>query len=141
LDSLFVSEFFGPVPKGAGSKKFRNKKGIQMLQSFRTYQLAKSFYNACQGLHLKAPMRDQFERAVLSVVLNLAEGSGKPTINDRRKFYSIALGSLRETQAILDLLSEAELYKQSDQLGASLYRLIQSPVAGPDTRLPVCLIP
>ena len=72
-------------------------------------------------------LRDQFERASLSIVLNLAEGSGKPTTKDRRKFYAIAMGSLRETQALLKILSwQAEL-KASDQLGAYLYKLIKNP--------------
>ena len=98
-----------------------------MLANFRTYQLAKIFHKQCQALRLKAPYKDQFDRALLSIVLNLAEGVGKPTRNDRRRFYSIALGSLREVQAILDLLSYADYYKAADVLGASIYRLTQNP--------------
>ena len=72
-------------------------------------------------------MKDQFERALLSIVLNLAEGSGKLTRKDRRRFYSIALGSLREVQALLDLTQCHKQLKDSDPLAASLYRLIQNP--------------
>lgn len=48
-------------------------------------------------------MKDQMDRASLWVVLNLAEGAAKPTIKDRKKFFYIAMGSLRETQAILEI--------------------------------------
>ncbi len=98
-----------------------------MIQNFRTYELAKKFYTDCQGLALRDPIKNQFDRAVLSIVLNLAEGVAKPTAKDRRKFYSISLGSLREVQAILDLTGNTQVLKASDALAASLYRLIQNP--------------
>ena len=98
-----------------------------MLSNFRTYQLAKEFYSICQNLRFKSPLKDQFERAALSIVLNLAEGSAKPTQADRKRFYSIAMGSLRETQAILDLCGRVEELKLLDCVAASLFRLIQNP--------------
>jgi four helix bundle protein len=98
-----------------------------MLKTFRTYQLAQIFYRDCQRLSFKLPLKDQFERAVLSIVLNLAEGSGKLTQKDRRKFYSIALGSLREVHALIQLAGYDHLDQQIDRLGAHLYRLIQNP--------------
>ncbi len=70
-----------------------------MLQNFRTYQKAKDLYLSCQDLKLKNPIKDQFNRALLSRVLNLAEGSGKPQQN---------------------------LYKRADEVGAMTYRLMQS---------------
>ena len=96
------------------------------MKKFRTYQLAISFYRNSNHLKLKQPIRDQFHRAVLSIVLNLAEGSAKPTAKDRRKFYRISLGSLREVQAILELIENHQLIKQADQLGALLYKLCQN---------------
>ncbi|MBI3534569.1 MAG: four helix bundle protein [Deltaproteobacteria bacterium] len=44
---------------------------------------------------------------MLSIPLNLAEGSAKPTSPDRRKFYFIALGSLREVQTLLALFGRS----------------------------------
>ena len=93
------------------------------MKNFRSYQLAMEFYRESQKIRLKGPMKDQFERAVLSIPLNLAEGSAKPTAKDRRKFYRIALGSLREVQCILDLSGEKELFAKADILAAHLYRL------------------
>ena len=68
----------------------------------------------------------QFHRASLSIVLNLAEGSAKPTAKDRRKFYRIGLGSLREVQAILDIIGHIQLIKEADKLGAFLYKLCKN---------------
>ena len=96
------------------------------MQKFKTYQLAKQFYHKSNNLKLREPIRNQFQRASLSIVLNLAEGSAKPTAKDRRKFYRIAFGSLREVQAILDIINHVELIKAADILGAYLYKLCQN---------------
>ena len=49
-------------------------------------------------------LRDQLERASLSIVLNIAEGSGRCTPPERRRHFIIALGSVYECAAILDVL-------------------------------------
>src|SRR5687767_1566186 len=98
-----------------------------MLKNFRTYQMAKELYHECHQLRLKGGMKDQFDRALLSIVLNLGEGSGKPTRKDRRKFYAIALGSNREVQTILDLVHDKARLEKADALGGMIYRLMQNP--------------
>ena len=65
------------------------------MQKFKTYQLAINFYRNSNKLSLREPLRNQFHRASLSIVLNLAEGSAKPTAKDRRKFYRIGLRFFR----------------------------------------------
>ena len=97
------------------------------MKNFRTYQLAKSFYLNCLRLKMRAYCKSQYERAMLSIVLNIAEGSGKPTSKDRRRFYSIAFGSLREVQALLDIHCYNTALEMSDHLAATLYKLIQNP--------------
>ncbi|MEK6580698.1 MAG: four helix bundle protein [Bdellovibrionota bacterium] len=94
-----------------------------MLQNFRTYQLALNYYHACKKVHLPNHLKDQLMRASSSIALNLAEGSAEPTHKDRMKFYRIALGSLRETQAIISLEQLHILKPNADHLGASLYKL------------------
>jgi len=73
-------------------------------------------------------LRDQYCRAASSVVLNLAEGNGRITKGDKGRFYRIALGSLRECQAVLTIsdLEGSESWNVADKLGAHIYRLIQS---------------
>ena len=39
----------------------------------------------------------------MSVPLNIAEGSGKPTAPDRVRFYAIARGSAMECAALVDV--------------------------------------
>ncbi len=99
------------------------------MKNFRTYQLAKNLVIQSKYLKLRNPLKDQLERAVLSIFLNIAEGTGKSG-KDRKRFYEIAMGSLRETKACLDLVENNELIKLADQLGASLFCLIRNP--GPE---------
>jgi four helix bundle protein len=49
-------------------------------------------------------LRDQLERASLSVVCNIAEGAGRRSRKDKRRMYTIARGSATETAAIVDVL-------------------------------------
>ena len=78
-------------------------------------------------LKLPRELREQLARAASSIALNLAEGRGKPTRADQLRFFHIALGSLRECQAILVLgeLTTSAAFEMLDMLGAHLYRLIQ----------------
>jgi len=99
-----------------------------MLQNFRTFKISVQFYQEAQKIKLPHHLRDQMDRASSSISLNLAEGYGKSTHKDQRKFFHIAMGSLREVQAILILvgLDGAQIYSMANHLGACLYRLIKS---------------
>ena len=94
-----------------------------MLAKFETYQLSLELYQSVKLVLLPAHLRDQITRAAASICLNLAEGSAKPSMNEKKRFYSIAFGSCRETQALLEIVNEKELHKLSDRIGACLYRL------------------
>src|SRR5262245_48971370 len=48
-----------------------------------------------------AELRDQLDRASMSIVLNIAEGAGRRSTPDRGRFFAIARGSATECAAIL----------------------------------------
>ncbi len=71
----------------------------------------------------------QVIRAAFSVVLNIAEGSGKISDKDMNRFFNISLGSLNETLAAADILyfnnfiSKQEfewIYKKIDSISCQL---------------------
>jgi four helix bundle protein len=101
------------------------RRDFSMLTQFRTYQLAIQFHHVCRLVKMPGYPKTQLLRASSSFALNLAEGSGKSTARDQLRFYFIALGSLRECQAALDLapVRFPSLVAQADHLGASLYKL------------------
>ena len=59
-------------------------------------------------------LRDQFESASLSIVLNLAEGCGRVSRRQRRYHFGVARGSATECAAIADVLRLRRLSPPSD---------------------------
>ena len=96
-----------------------------MLEKFDAFQMAKKYYWRCKELKVHRTLQDQLLRASSSIALNLAEGSGKRIPDDQKRFYSIALGSLRECDAIIQLeqIEDPLLSSLGNQLGAMLYTL------------------
>ncbi len=95
-----------------------------MLARFIAYQLSLELYRSCEKIVVPRHLKDQLSRASLSICLNLAEGSGKPSWKEKRRFYSIALGSMREVQSLLDIINRPDERKLSDQIGGMIYRLV-----------------
>ena len=54
-------------------------------------------------------VRDQLERAALSVVLNVAEGAGRHSRRQKRYHYGVARGSAAECVAVADVLDRGAL--------------------------------
>jgi four helix bundle protein len=75
-----------------------------------------------------AALARQGTNAATSVLLNLAEGNGRDG-GDRLHHFRIALGSLREVGAVLDIaaahgwLAETPLARERDRLGGMIYGL------------------
>jgi len=53
-------------------------------------------------------LRDQLNRASLSISANIAEGNGRFTKNDRKHFFIIARGSVQECVPLLELSARRE---------------------------------
>jgi four helix bundle protein len=74
-----------------------------------------------------AELRDQLDRASISIVLNIAEGCGRRSPADKGRFYSMARGSATECAAILDLLGARGLVADRPRARARslLVRVVQ----------------
>ena len=82
------------------------------------YQLALDFLvlasEIIEGLPRgRSYLSDQFGRASLSIVLNLAEGAGKQSTPDKRRYYLTAGGSATESAALLDVCCRLKLLEES----------------------------
>lgn len=63
----------------------------------------------------KAVLRDQLERASLSIVANIAEGVGVRTFKERNRHLGIARGSAMECGALLDACGLRRLCSSEQQ--------------------------
>jgi four helix bundle protein len=61
-------------------------------------------YRFCETLKGHRNAKDQLLRASQAIPLNIAEGNGKATDGDRRRYFEIARGSALECGAIQDVL-------------------------------------
>jgi four helix bundle protein len=58
-------------------------------------------------------IQDQFKRASLSALLNLAEGTGRMTSPDKKKFYITSRSSVFECVAILQIMYDISIIEKS----------------------------
>ena len=82
------------------------------------YQVALEFLVFANDVIERLPrgrshLADQFTRASTSIVLNLAEGAGKHSKPDKRRFYLIARGSATESAALLDVCLRLRLLDEA----------------------------
>jgi four helix bundle protein len=61
----------------------------------------------------RSHLSDQLTRASTSIVLNLAEGAGKHSKPDKRRFYLTARGSATESAALLDVFMRLKLLDEA----------------------------
>ncbi len=62
----------------------------------------------------KIKVHDQFDRTSTSIVLNIAEGNGKYSSKDRRRYFDISRGSALESAACLDVMVSKKILKVED---------------------------
>jgi four helix bundle protein len=91
-------------------------------------------YRLCERLKAHRNAKDQLLRASQAIPLNIAEGNGKATDGDRRRYFEIARGSALECAAVQDVLEicgalteseNADAKKTLDRIVAMLTKLGQ----------------
>lgn len=110
------------------------------FEKLKVYQMALSYYKLGRKVRFSSGNEDgvlakQFLRAALSVSLNIAEGAGKTSSLDKRRYYTISRGSMFECVAIMNVLIEAkildrdlhrEMYDLADQVSRMLTTMIKN---------------
>jgi four helix bundle protein len=109
------------------------------FQKLEVYKKAKTFHtDATELITTIKPnktVKDQLSRASFSIVLNIAEGSGRFSKPDRRNFFVIARGSVFECVAILDVLHDLKsidepnfhsFLKKADELSRILFAMVKN---------------
>ena len=80
-------------------------------------------------------LRDQLRRASISMVINIAEGSGKFSKPDKRNFYTISRGSVYECVSLCRIITDenqmstnqfSDFYKKFETISKMLLGLISS---------------
>ena len=99
------------------------------------YNDAKELFSLIIKIVNKLPKQYRFDlgsqiiRSAFSILLNIAEGSGKTSDKELNRFIDIALGSIYETLAGLDVfkyngfITEEEFIKLADKLSSISNRL------------------
>jgi four helix bundle protein len=57
---------------------------------------------------------EQWKRASLSILLNLVEGTGRMTDQDKKHYFTIARGSVYESVAILGVLKDLQVITENN---------------------------
>jgi four helix bundle protein len=75
-------------------------------------------YQYCDKLKGHRNAKDQLLRASQALPLNIAEGNGKATNGDRRRFFEIARGSALECGAVQDVLQVCGAMSEEENIQA-----------------------
>ena len=113
---------------------------IQNFKDLQIYQRSKELVLEIYKMTDKYPNDEkynvisQLRRSVLSIPLNIAEGYGRMTREEFKRFLKISLGSSNEVEALLDISKELkyitekeyqEISKKNDEIGKMIYSAIQ----------------
>ena len=109
------------------------------FQKLEVCNKAKNFNSAVKKLlqsndTISLTYKSQLQRAAFSIMLNIAEGSGRFTNRDKKNFFVIARGSAFECAAIFDFWKDEniisqdqcfKLFSDCEELSKMLYGLIR----------------
>jgi four helix bundle protein len=107
LDQVTVASATVTVSAESGALSAVGQEPQLDANRLHVYHVALELHCLCSTLAatLNRIVKDQLERASLSVVLNVAEAGGRRSRRDKARFYAIARGSATETAALLDVLA------------------------------------
>jgi four helix bundle protein len=125
-----MPDAFAPDPAQPSTAPLFAGAALLDAEKLDCYRIALEFQAIAAELVPKrgcAELRDQLDRASISIVLNIAEGCGRRSPADKGRFYSMARGSATECAAILDLLGARRLVddRMRNQARALLVRIVQ----------------
>lgn len=123
-------------------KELRIKEG--KLQSFRdlvawqkAHRLVLATYKVTQGFSKEElyGLTSQMRRAVISIVSNIAEGFSRASYREKSQFYSVALGSVVELQAQLEIAKDLgylslQTYEELIDQSIEVHKLINGLIKG-----------
>ncbi len=102
----------------------------------KTKELNKEILNFLKiNKQIDSYLRDQLRRASISMVINIAEGSGKFSKADKKNFYTIARGSVYECTSLFEIIIEEnqinkekfqDFYQKLETISKLLLGLINS---------------
>ena len=114
-----------------------------MIKSFKdleVYKRSKELVKETYKITDRYPEKEkynvvsQLRRSILSIPLNIAEGYGRQSKEDFKRFLRISLGSSNEVEVLLEVskelkyISENEytvLSKENEEIGKMIYNMIQ----------------
>jgi four helix bundle protein len=109
------------------------------FEKLTVYSKAKNFNQKVHAFLLSTELdrttKGQLRRASFSIMLNIAEGSGRSTKPDKRNFFVISRGSTFECVAIFDYLKDigslsnetfTDFYTDLDELSRMLFAMIKN---------------
>ena len=70
----------------------------------KSLTLSAEVYEFLKMVNIDKILKNQLQRAITSITLNIAEGSGRFTRKDKKNFYINARGSILECVAIFQIL-------------------------------------
>jgi four helix bundle protein len=115
------------------------------FQQWKVYKESKILFKLILDIYKKLPndikfsVGQQLIRSTLSITLNIAEGSGKQSDKELNRFFNIAIGSIYESVANLDILKDSSYIKEEKYLIClKLIKSIKKQLGGFKKKLKSC---
>ncbi len=103
---------------------------IFRFKNWKVYKESKDLFKLLLKISDKLPkdykysIGSQVLRSGLSIILNIAEGSGKDSDKELNRYFNISIGSINETLAFTDTLTDLGLITATEF--QNVYKLCES---------------